>query len=70
MVFTFEHVSLDSRPGGSGKFDLSTFLPVLKKNLNEWQWPSPKSAGTRCTGTTMINRGPCRGSRTMALSIE
>ena len=23
MVFTFEHVSLDSRPGGSGKFDLA-----------------------------------------------
>ena len=25
MVFTFEHVSLDSRPGGSGKFDLAPF---------------------------------------------
>ena len=39
MVFTFsEHVSLDSRPGGSGKFDLAPLsLPVLKKNLNEWQ---------------------------------
>ena len=23
MVFTFEHVSLDSRPGGGGKFDLA-----------------------------------------------
>jgi oligo-1,6-glucosidase len=38
MVFTFEHVSLDSRPDGSGKFDLAPLsLPVLKKNLNEWQ---------------------------------
>jgi oligo-1,6-glucosidase len=38
MVFTFEHVSLDSLPGGSGKFDLAPLsLPVLKKNLNEWQ---------------------------------
>ncbi|HKN44585.1 MAG TPA: alpha-amylase family glycosyl hydrolase, partial [Propionibacteriaceae bacterium] len=38
MVFTFEHVSLDNRPGGSGKFDLAEVsLPALKKNLNEWQ---------------------------------
>ena len=38
MVFTFEHVSLDSRPGGSGKFDLAPLsLPALKKNLSEWQ---------------------------------
>ena len=38
MVFTFEHVSLDSRPGGSGKFDLAPLsLSALKKNLNEWQ---------------------------------
>jgi oligo-1,6-glucosidase len=38
MVFTFEHVSLDSRPGGSGKFDLVPLsLPALKGNLNEWQ---------------------------------
>jgi oligo-1,6-glucosidase len=38
MVFTFEHVSLDSLPGGSGKFDLAPLsLPALKKNLNEWQ---------------------------------
>jgi oligo-1,6-glucosidase len=38
MVFTFEHVSLDSRPSGSGKFDLVPLsLPALKKNLNEWQ---------------------------------
>jgi oligo-1,6-glucosidase len=38
MVFTFEHVSLDSLQGGSGKFDLAPFsLPALKKNLNEWQ---------------------------------
>jgi oligo-1,6-glucosidase len=38
MVFTFEHVGLDSRPGGSGKFDLAPLsLPALKKNLNEWQ---------------------------------
>jgi len=38
MVFTFEHVSLDSLPGGSGKWDLVPLaLPVLKKNLNEWQ---------------------------------
>ena len=38
MVFTFEHVSLDSLPSGSGKFDLAPLsLPALKKNLNEWQ---------------------------------
>ncbi len=38
MVFTFEHVSLDSLRGGSGKFDLAPLtLPALKKNLNEWQ---------------------------------
>ena len=38
MVFTFEHVSLDTQPGGSGKFDLAPLsLPALKKNLNEWQ---------------------------------
>jgi oligo-1,6-glucosidase len=38
MVFTFEHVSLDMRPGGSGKFDLAPLsLPALKKNLNGWQ---------------------------------
>jgi oligo-1,6-glucosidase len=38
MVFTFEHVSLDSRPGGSGKFDLAPLsLPALKRNLSEWQ---------------------------------
>ena len=38
MVFTFEHVSLDSRPGGSGKFDLVPLsLPALKGNLNQWQ---------------------------------
>ena len=38
MVFTFEHVRLDSRPGGSGKFDLAPLsLSALKKNLNEWQ---------------------------------
>jgi oligo-1,6-glucosidase len=38
MVFTFEHVSLDSRSGGSGKFDLVPLaLPALKRNLNEWQ---------------------------------
>ena len=38
MVFTFEHVSLDSLPGGSGKFDLAPLsLPALKNNLNEWQ---------------------------------
>ncbi|HET9301204.1 MAG TPA: alpha-glucosidase [Propionibacteriaceae bacterium] len=38
MVFTFEHVSLDSLPDGGGKFDLAPLsLPPLKKNLNEWQ---------------------------------
>jgi oligo-1,6-glucosidase len=38
MVFTFEHVSLDSLPDGGGKFDLARLsLPPLKKNLNEWQ---------------------------------
>jgi oligo-1,6-glucosidase len=38
MVFTFEHVSLDSRPGGIGKWDLAPLsLPTLKENLSEWQ---------------------------------
>jgi oligo-1,6-glucosidase len=38
MVFTFEHVSLDMVPGGSGKYDLVPLsLPALKKNLDEWQ---------------------------------
>jgi oligo-1,6-glucosidase len=38
MVFTFEHVSLDSLQGGGGKFDLAPLsLSALKKNLNEWQ---------------------------------
>jgi oligo-1,6-glucosidase len=38
MVFTFEHVSLDSLPDGGSKFDLARLsLPPLKKNLNEWQ---------------------------------
>jgi oligo-1,6-glucosidase len=38
MVFTFEHVSLDSLPGGRGKWDLVPLsLPALKKNLNDWQ---------------------------------
>ncbi|TQM63759.1 alpha-glucosidase [Humibacillus xanthopallidus] len=37
MVFTFEHVGLDARPGGS-KFDLHPLtLPALKQNLNAWQ---------------------------------
>jgi oligo-1,6-glucosidase len=37
MVFTFEHVSLDSLPGGT-KWDLAHLpLPVLKKNLAAWQ---------------------------------
>ncbi len=38
MVFTFEHVGLDSRRDGGGKFDLvPLLLPALKKNLAEWQ---------------------------------
>ena len=37
MVFTFEHVSLDQTPGGA-KWDLADLeLPVLKRNLAEWQ---------------------------------
>ena len=37
MVFTFEHVGLDVRPGGS-KFDVQELsLPALKANLNDWQ---------------------------------
>jgi oligo-1,6-glucosidase len=37
MVFTFEHVSLDRMPEGS-KFDLKNLeLPLLKRNLNDWQ---------------------------------
>ena len=38
MVFTFEHVRLDARPGGGGKFDMvPLLLQTLKKNLSEWQ---------------------------------
>jgi oligo-1,6-glucosidase len=37
MVFTFEHVGLDERPG-EGKWALMDLaLPVLKKNLATWQ---------------------------------
>jgi oligo-1,6-glucosidase len=37
MVFTFEHVSLDQQPGKS-KWDLAHLpLPILKKNLADWQ---------------------------------
>ena len=37
MVFTFEHVELDTKPGGQ-KFDLHPLaLPMLKQNLNAWQ---------------------------------
>jgi oligo-1,6-glucosidase len=37
MVFTFEHVGLDRMPEGS-KWDLKPLeLPLLKKNLGDWQ---------------------------------
>jgi oligo-1,6-glucosidase len=37
MVFTFEHVALDERPG-EGKWALAELpLPVLKANLDTWQ---------------------------------
>ena len=37
MVFTFEHVGLDTLPGGS-KFDVADLpLPALKANLDAWQ---------------------------------
>lgn len=37
MVFTFEHMSLDQQPGGQ-KWDLADApLPVLKRNLADWQ---------------------------------
>jgi oligo-1,6-glucosidase len=37
MVFTFEHVGLDRMPEGS-KWDLKPLeLPLLKRNLNDWQ---------------------------------
>ena len=37
MVFTFEHVGLDTKPGGS-KFDVADLpLPALKANLDAWQ---------------------------------
>ncbi len=37
MVFTFEHVDLDARPGG-GKWDVVPLpLPALKRNLAHWQ---------------------------------
>lgn len=38
MVFTFEHMSLDQVPGAS-KWDLASLsLPVLKRNLADWQY--------------------------------
>uniref|UniRef100_UPI00262C121A alpha-amylase family glycosyl hydrolase n=1 Tax=uncultured Aurantimicrobium sp. TaxID=1705357 RepID=UPI00262C121A len=38
MVFTFEHMDLDSKPGGFGKWDLVPFtVPALKENFNKWQ---------------------------------
>ena len=38
MVFTFEHMDLDTRPGGAGKWDLAPLsLPALKQNLKAWQ---------------------------------
>ncbi|EWT02457.1 alpha-amylase [Intrasporangium oryzae NRRL B-24470] len=37
MVFTFEHVDLDVKPGGV-KWDIADLpLPVLKRNLQSWQ---------------------------------
>jgi oligo-1,6-glucosidase len=37
MVFTFEHMNLDTMPGG-GKWALAPLrLPALKANLSEWQ---------------------------------
>ena len=37
MVFTFEHVGLDTQPGGT-KWDLAPLhLPALKQNLAAWQ---------------------------------
>jgi oligo-1,6-glucosidase len=37
MVFTFEHVGLDAKPGGS-KFDVAPLdLVALKRNLESWQ---------------------------------
>jgi len=38
MVFTFEHMDLDTNPEGYGKWDLVPFtVKALKENLNKWQ---------------------------------
>ncbi|BDU11488.1 alpha-glucosidase [Aurantimicrobium sp. INA4] len=38
MVFTFEHMNLDTNPDGFGKWDLAPFsVKALKENLNKWQ---------------------------------
>lgn len=37
MVFTFEHMDLDSGPGGKWNFK-PLYLPDLKKNLAKWQY--------------------------------
>ncbi len=37
MVFTFEHVWLDTKPGGSKWDPQPSGLPALKQNLAEWQ---------------------------------
>jgi oligo-1,6-glucosidase len=37
MVFTFEHVTLDAKPGGRKWDHQHLALPLLKQNLAEWQ---------------------------------
>ena len=37
MVFTFEHVALDTAPGGAKWRRVDLPLPVLKANLDTWQ---------------------------------
>ena len=37
MVFTFEHVDLDVRPGGAKWDVVALHLPVLKRTLARWQ---------------------------------
>ena len=71
MVFTFEHVDLDTVPGGR-KWDLADLpLPVLKHNLEHWQ-KALESRGLElallgqsrpAAGSLAVRRRQCRTPR-------
>ena len=69
MVFKFEHVDLDVRPGGD-KWDLvplaAAGAQAQPRPLAGRAWPT--SAGTASTGTTTTSRARCPGSATTPAS--